>query len=162
MLRRSWELLGKKLPQPAGTISATKPRKSSHAEKQILAQQQRILDRIVGAAKIRIHGDYHLGQVLYTGKDFIILDFEGEPARPLSERKLKRSALARRRRHDALVPIRRLQRALAAVDAPGRHSVPRALGRYLVSPDERRLPAELSRDERRRGLHSAETKTTCR
>ena len=45
------------------------------------------------ATKIRIHGDYHLGQALYTGKDFVILDFEGEPARPLSERKLKRSAL---------------------------------------------------------------------
>ncbi len=43
--------------------------------------------------KIRIHGDYHLGQALYTGKDFVILDFEGEPARALSERKLKRSAL---------------------------------------------------------------------
>jgi maltose alpha-D-glucosyltransferase/alpha-amylase len=42
---------------------------------------------------IRIHGDYHLGQVLYTGKDFIIIDFEGEPARPASERRLKRSAL---------------------------------------------------------------------
>ena len=55
--------------------------------------QQRILERISGASKIRIHGDYHLGQVLYTGKDFYILDFEGEPARPLSERKLKRSAL---------------------------------------------------------------------
>nr|MBA2744413.1 putative maltokinase [Chthoniobacterales bacterium] len=91
-VRRSWELLGKKLAQlpsnfreeAAGIFAA---------EKQILAQQQRILDRVSGAAKIRIHGDYHLGQVLYTGKDFIILDFEGEPARALSERKLKRSAL---------------------------------------------------------------------
>ena len=44
-------------------------------------------------AKIRIHGDYHLGQALHTGKDFVILDFEGEPARALSERKLKRSPL---------------------------------------------------------------------
>ena len=63
------------------------------AESRILAQEQRILQHHADAAKIRIHGDYHLGQVLYTGKDFIILDFEGEPARPLSERKLKRSAL---------------------------------------------------------------------
>jgi maltose alpha-D-glucosyltransferase/alpha-amylase len=92
MLRRSWELLGKKLPNlPANFREEAE--EIFAAEKQILAQQQRILDRISGAAKIRIHGDYHLGQVLYTGKDFIILDFEGEPARPLSERKLKRSAL---------------------------------------------------------------------
>jgi maltose alpha-D-glucosyltransferase/alpha-amylase len=63
------------------------------AEKKILAQEQRILDRRSNASKIRIHGDYHLGQVLSTGKDFVILDFEGEPARALGERKLKRSAL---------------------------------------------------------------------
>ncbi len=63
------------------------------AEREILAREKRLLDRKTNAAKIRIHGDYHLGQVLYTGKDFVILDFEGEPARPLSERKLKRSAL---------------------------------------------------------------------
>jgi maltose alpha-D-glucosyltransferase/alpha-amylase len=63
------------------------------AEQEILAREKRLLDRRTNAAKIRIHGDYHLGQLLYTGKDFVILDFEGEPARPLSERKLKRSAL---------------------------------------------------------------------
>ena len=47
----------------------------------------------IDTKKIRIHGDYHLGQILFTGKDFVILDFEGEPGRPIGERRLKRSAL---------------------------------------------------------------------
>jgi len=63
------------------------------AEPQILAQERRLLGQRSHAHKIRIHGDFHLGQALYTGRDFVFLDFEGEPARPLSERKLKRSPL---------------------------------------------------------------------
>src|SRR5581483_5871123 len=49
--------------------------------------------RKMTATKSRTHGDYHLGQVLNTGKDFIIIDFEGEPSRSLTERKMKRSPL---------------------------------------------------------------------
>lgn len=59
----------------------------------ILSVLRRITKGKVGAMKMRIHGDYHLDQVLYTGKDFYVIDFEGEPARTLSERRIKRSAL---------------------------------------------------------------------
>ncbi|CAM4133017.1 maltose alpha-D-glucosyltransferase [Gillisia limnaea] len=54
---------------------------------------KRVYDHKIPTMKIRTHGDYHLGQVLWTGKDFVIIDFEGEPARAFSERRLKRSPL---------------------------------------------------------------------
>jgi maltose alpha-D-glucosyltransferase/alpha-amylase len=47
----------------------------------------------VRAAKIRCHGDYHLGQVLWADHDFIVLDFEGEPTRTVEERRAKQSPL---------------------------------------------------------------------
>ncbi len=60
---------------------------------QILEVLRRIYKKKIDVTKIRIHGDYHLGQVLFTGKDFVLTDFEGEPARSYSERRLKRSPL---------------------------------------------------------------------
>jgi maltose alpha-D-glucosyltransferase / alpha-amylase len=92
LLRRAFTSLEKKLADvPAKFRDEAKD--VLGAEKEILAREKRLLDRRANSAKIRIHGDYHLGQLVYTGKDFVILDFEGEPARPLSDRKMKRSAL---------------------------------------------------------------------
>ena len=47
----------------------------------------------IEALRIRTHGDFHLGQVLFTGRDFVIIDFEGEPASSTSERRIKRPPL---------------------------------------------------------------------
>jgi maltose alpha-D-glucosyltransferase/alpha-amylase len=92
LLRRNFALLEKKLSELPEAFRE-EAKQVLLSEKQIHEREKRLLDRKANATKIRIHGDYHLGQVLYTGKDFVILDFEGEPARPLSERKLKRSVL---------------------------------------------------------------------
>src|SRR6476661_6758327 len=91
-LRRAFELLRKKLDDLPDAFRMEADEVLA-AEKQILAQERRLLEQRSAAHKIRIHGDFHLGQALHTGRDFIFLDFEGEPARPLGERKLKRSAL---------------------------------------------------------------------
>jgi maltose alpha-D-glucosyltransferase/alpha-amylase len=67
---------------------------------EVLARQDEVLGRLLELAgvparaeRIRCHGDLHLGQVLWTGKDFVIVDFEGEPNRSIGQRRLKRPAL---------------------------------------------------------------------
>ncbi len=67
---------------------------------EVLAHQDRLLARVEAAAaeaahgqKIRIHGDYHLGQVLVTRNDFVIVDFEGEPGHSIEQRRAKQSPL---------------------------------------------------------------------
>lgn len=66
----------------------------------VLSRQQDVAKRFAELKRVkldcmrsRIHGDYHLGQVLFTGKDFVLIDFEGEPARSLTDRRLKRSPM---------------------------------------------------------------------
>jgi maltose alpha-D-glucosyltransferase/alpha-amylase len=66
----------------------------------VLARQEQILARLDATVaeeaegmKIRIHGDYHLGQVLVTRNDFVIVDFEGEPGNSIEQRRAKQSPL---------------------------------------------------------------------
>ena len=62
-------------------------------EECILSRFCWLLDRSILACRIRCHGNYHLQQILCSGDDFTVIDFEGEPRRPRGERRLKRSPL---------------------------------------------------------------------
>jgi maltose alpha-D-glucosyltransferase/alpha-amylase len=90
--RRNFTLLRRRLPH---LPEAERERAAQLAEQEtaLLDFFHRLLERRISALRTRCHGDYHLGQVLYTGRDFVIIDFEGEPARPVSERLIKRSPL---------------------------------------------------------------------
>jgi maltose alpha-D-glucosyltransferase / alpha-amylase len=77
------------IPEPA----RTEARSLVDHQDQIFAKLKDFTKQKVTVLRTRHHGDFHLGQVLYTGKDFVIIDFEGEPLRPLAERRRKRAAI---------------------------------------------------------------------
>lgn len=92
LLRRNFQLLVTHL---AALPEAVQHRAGEllAAEKEIVAYLHKITGRRLFAMKCRIHGDFHLGQALFTGRDFVFIDFEGDPSHSLSERRLKRSPL---------------------------------------------------------------------
>jgi maltose alpha-D-glucosyltransferase / alpha-amylase len=88
----AFELLRRKQAVLSGG-TADAARRLLHMEDRVAERFAALKDYSISTVRIRHHGDYHLGQVLYTGRDFMIIDFEGEPARPLEERRAKALAL---------------------------------------------------------------------
>jgi maltose alpha-D-glucosyltransferase/alpha-amylase len=92
LMVRTFETLGRKLTGLPPDVQED-ARAVLAAQGQIERRLKEVLARPIDAVRVRPHGDLHLGQVLFTGDDFVIIDFEGEPARPLRERRYKRCPL---------------------------------------------------------------------
>jgi trehalose synthase-fused probable maltokinase len=98
-----------------------------------------------GGRVIRTHGDYHLGQTLHTPRGWVIIDFEGEPARALPERRAKRSPLrdiaGMLRSFAYATSAVKIQRGTAAPPDFEQRARERFLERYLAAVDSTLLPA---------------------
>jgi maltose alpha-D-glucosyltransferase/alpha-amylase len=89
---RTFQMLDRSLSRLADDARLVAARVLERQEA-VLARFRNMLSEPISAWRIRCHGDYHLGQLLYTGKDFVVTDFEGEPLHPLNERRMKRTPL---------------------------------------------------------------------
>lgn len=92
LLARQVRELEAKLPGLPSDLQALANR-VLNLEPQLTSRLRRLVDAEMDVALIRIHADYHLGQVLVTETDFCIIDFEGEPLLSIPERRRKRPAL---------------------------------------------------------------------
>ena len=78
-----------RLPEPSQTMA----REVLETRQVLLEAFDKLSQKTIECSLIRVHGDFHLGQTLNTGTDFVIIDFEGEPRLPLNQRRLPRPAL---------------------------------------------------------------------
>jgi maltose alpha-D-glucosyltransferase / alpha-amylase len=92
LTRQNFKLLGQRLITLPANAQAL-AQKVLPLEAPLNQRFVRLADYPFHAERIRNHGDYHLGQVLHLGRDFLIIDFEGEPAISLEDRRSKQSAL---------------------------------------------------------------------
>jgi maltose alpha-D-glucosyltransferase/alpha-amylase len=111
----------------------------------VLARRDKIARRFAAAAtaspsgvKTRIHGDYHLGQVLVSKGDLVIIDFEGEPSRPLDERRAKSA------------PLRDVAGMLRSFDYAAAMALSRFRDNHGAELEEARVKALAWRDRTRR------------
>ncbi len=129
--RRSFALLRQRMRTMA-------PREQALARELVEAEDE-VLDSLLDvltvrhSKRIRVHGDLHLGQVLFTGRDYVFVDFEGEPERSLGERRLKRS------------PMRDVAGMLRSYQYTGYSAVDDLVSRGVVEPG---AGGELERYER--------------
>ncbi len=97
----------------------------------VLRRFEPLHDTRLEAMRIRVHGDLHLGQILWTGDDIVFIDFEGEPGRPMRER------------HELRSPLIDLAGLLRSIDYAGRIALDRAAARGQLAADGRDGVAEL-------------------
>jgi trehalose synthase-fused probable maltokinase len=115
-LRRSRSQLDPSLHPMADLVLAGRDR--------LLAVAAQVSAMPIEALRIRTHGDFHLGQVLFTGRDFVIIDFEGEPQATLSERRIKRT------------PLRDVAGMLRSLDYAAQVALAERQARGLLAPDD--------------------------
>ncbi|MDI3285056.1 maltose alpha-D-glucosyltransferase [Polyangium sp. 15x6] len=114
MLARTFDALRRRahtLPEGVQELAREITRREDEVDRRFKA----IGARKVDATRIRCHGDFHLGQVLFTGEDFVFIDFEGEPTRPLATRRFRRTPL-----RDVAGMLRSFDYAAASALAAGR------------------------------------------